>query len=188
MKTLEEFMVEARQHQVDEGLGSYLLKKAAPYVMPVVRKGTAAVEKLADKANKALAPSIPTQRLGDIPIKTTVLGGRALDRGEKIVKYTRNMDPAELAHANKTGYFLPKAGEPKYWTPHGEKGVLGRQYKQGAKKPEVSIPAKDFNPNKAVPITNATIGNKSVIDKSLGARISRVGYKAGRVLGINEDV
>lgn len=185
MKTFKEFLDE---QQVDEGLASEVLKRAAPYVMPVVKKAREVVSNVVNRVERKIAPSIPTQKLGDIPIKTTVLDGRALDPGEKIVKYTRNMDPAELAHANKTGYFLPKAGEPKYWTPHGEKGRLGRQYKQGRKKPEVSIPAKDFSPNKAAPIRNATVGNKSVIDKSLGARLSRVGYKAGRVLGINEDV
>lgn len=202
MKTFKQFISEDR---VDEGLVSLLVKgakAAAPYVMPAVRRGIGAIENVATKVNKSIAPEV-NNRLGAVPKQSSLLGGRA-PAPRQVTHLQRNMHPDELANANKTGYFQPRPkemkvnwdkggeGNSKWWSRSDDSGQFGRPFQSGPNKPTVRVPRSDFSANKAIPVNKAEVNVNGqwvpAIDKSMGARASRTLYKAGRVLGINEDV
>jgi hypothetical protein len=170
MKTFKEFLDE---QQVDEGLASEVLKRAAPYVMPVVRKGTAAVKKLADRAEKAIAPKVDnylakpnyparpsgTKGIPD-PTRTFYPAGTSADT---ITHAYRRMSPVELKNANRSGYFkrtpptTPEGRRIKTTWDTKSKGFAAgdetqrylRQYKSpvvGGRKPiDVRLPVGNLN-------------------------------------------
>jgi hypothetical protein len=169
MKTFKEFLDE---QQVDEGLASEVLKRAAPYVMPVVKKAREVVSRVVNKAEKAIAPKVDnylakpnypalppgTKGIPD-PNKTFYPAGTSADT---ITHAYRRMHPVELKNANRSGYFK----QTPLTTPQGKpikttwdtkrKGFAAgdetqrylRQYKSpvvGGKPVDVRLPVGNLN-------------------------------------------
>lgn len=222
MKTFKEFLDE---QQVDEGLGSLLIKgaKAAkPYVMPVVKKAREVVSRVVNKAERRIAPKVNNYiaypRLPARPpgAKGIEVSGNRYPTGKSAETAThayRRMDQTELARANRRGYFektpdVRKTSDGKdvriktTWSKDKKGFAAGdeterylRQFKSGPNPVDVRLPVGNVPlDGRALSVKAPGLEVKSptgwvpAIDKSLGARVSRVGYKAGRVLGINEDV
>jgi hypothetical protein len=100
--------------------------------------------------------------------KTSMLSGRVPGSNDQITHAYRNMSPAELSYAERTGYFgkNPNPGRTtwdtnqKFWSPGDSQGHFGRSWKANPDNVTVRVPIELVPSNTAVALKHAEILNK----------------------------
>ena len=144
------------QEFVREGLPSFLAK--------LFKAGEPAVAKAATSIEPAVKNIVVSP-----PASSSMLIGRAPAKPEDITHAYRNMSPAELQHAQTTGYFQanPNPGrtpgwspDQKFWSSGDAEGHFGRDWKNASNNAKVRVPVDKVPSDTAVNAGHAEVFNK----------------------------
>ena len=147
------------QEFVREGLPSFLAK-AFKAGEPAVAKAATRIEPAVK--NIVVPPPPPTT-------SSSILTGRVPAKPEDITHAYRNMSPAELQHAQTTGYFQanPNPGrtpgwspDQKFWSSGDAEGHFGRDWKNASDNAKVRVPVDKVPSDTAVNAGHAEVFNK----------------------------
>ena len=151
------------QEFVREGLPSFLAK-AFKAGEPAVAKAATRIEPAVK--NIVVPPPPPTT-------SSSILTGRVPAKPEDITHAYRNMSPAELQHAQTTGYFQanPNPGktpgwspDQKFWSSGDAEGHFGRDWKNASDNAKVRVPVDKVPSDTAVNAGHAEVFNKETGD------------------------
>jgi len=144
------------QEFVREGLPSFLAK--------AFKASEPAVAKTATEVGPAVKNIVVPP-----PAGLSMLTGRVPANPEDITHAYRNMSPAELQHAQTTGYFQanPNPGrtpgwtpDKKFWSSGDSEGHFGRDWKNASDNARVRVPVDKVPSDTAVSAGHAEVFNK----------------------------
>ena len=139
-----------------------------PFLTNVFKAGAPAVAKAATKIEPAVKNIVVPP-----PTNSSMLTGRAPANPEDITHAYRNMSPAELQHAQTTGYFQanPNPGrtpgwspDEKFWSSGDAEGHFGRNWKNASDNARVRVPIDKVPGDTAVNAGHAEVFNKETGD------------------------